>query len=110
MERIKLYRIDEFFENDSRMAFADWNLAVAYLTRLMNDNIEKVTDAVQYNFNISDGQISDKALETIVRIIIADLPNWKIEDVANFFERYLTIDDEELITESVEPSFIIIES
>ena len=67
----------------------------------MNKNIQKVTNSVQYNFNIYDGQMSDEALEIITKTVIADLHNWEIEDIAKFFDRYLEIDDEVVLM--VEP-------
>ena len=102
MVKIKLYRVEQFFEDGPKAAFTSWELVINHLTILMNKNIKKVTDSVQYNFNIYDGQMSDKALETIVKTVIADLPNWKMEDIASFFNRYLEIDEEILIVNSPE--------
>lgn len=102
MVKLKLYRVEQFFEDGPKTAFTSWELVINHLTILMNKNIKKVTDSVQYNFNIYDGQMSDKALETIVKTVIADLPNWKMEDIASFFNRYLEIDEEILIVNSPE--------
>lgn len=107
MVKLKLYRVEQTFEFGPKIAFTSWELVTNYLTNLMNKSISKVIDLVQYNFNIYDGQMSDKALETIAKTVVADLLNWKIEDVTNFFNRYLNIEEEELMVNSPEIEALI---
>lgn len=102
MVKLKLYRVEQTFEFGPKIAFTNWELVTNYLTDLMNKSMPKVIDSVQYNFNIYDGQISDKALEIIAKTVVADLQNWKIEDVESFFNRYLNIEEEELMVNSPE--------
>ena len=107
MVKLKLYRVEQTFEFGPKIVFTSWELVTNYLTNLLNKSISKVMDSIQYNFNIYDGQMSDKALETIAKTVVADLLNWKIEDVTNFFNRYLNIEEEELMVNSPEIEALI---